>query len=424
MQTFIFRLVIIPAAILISALSAHAELEPLMFSGQSELIIDVDQNGVVDANDATVTAMYDPDTDYIVILGDGNFGGSVLIFELFLNFGDPAQPILEERAQFPPEGTPQFVNSRPEDEFRIFFLDQLVLVDVLIARAQSVVKSLFGNSAANALGSLLGSGNTNATRTGEEDFDSFIIQDLQDNNSDGVIDAVQLGPLPIFNSTNDSGSVTFGLNVEIINGQQQLLINTLATDGFNPSVADFLPGFPDTALPIFPLNDDDTFSITHPTEGTVLSIGVPIAASVGDDDNGGGNNNDFIINLGLVGAWFDQATAGQGYLIDILVDQAFIFIAWFTYTPDGELVWFTARGVYQDNRAELDVIQSSNGFFNQSTEVVQTVVGSLVIEFTDCLNGTISFNIPGFNATDTVPITRIAGDQICQAIVDGTVVLP
>ncbi len=133
----------------------------------------------------------------------------------------------------------------------------------------------------------------------------------------------------------------------------------------------------------------------------------------------------FVINLGLVGAWFNPATPGQGFLFDLLTDnRQFIFITWFTFTEDGELLWFTARGNYNGNSATLELVEASGGFFNQPTQATQTVVGTVTITFNDCLNGTIDFEIIDRNLNGSIPITRIAGDQICQLIVDGDVVIP
>lgn len=133
----------------------------------------------------------------------------------------------------------------------------------------------------------------------------------------------------------------------------------------------------------------------------------------------------FAMNLGLVGAWFNPATAGQGFLFDLLTDERqFFFLTWFTFTEDGEQQWFTAGGNFAGNSATLDLIEASNGVFNQPDEVTRTVVGTVTASFTDCLNGSVEFDIPDREANGVIPITRIAGDQICQSILDSDLVIP
>lgn len=134
---------------------------------------------------------------------------------------------------------------------------------------------------------------------------------------------------------------------------------------------------------------------------------------------------EFNLNVGLAGAWFNPATPGQGFMVDLLTDaRQFLFIAWFTHTPEGELQWFTAGGDIVGNGASLDLMETTGGIFNTPSSVVNTIVGEITATFTDCLNGTIDFDITDQALTGSIPITRIAGDQICQAIADGDLVIP
>lgn len=133
----------------------------------------------------------------------------------------------------------------------------------------------------------------------------------------------------------------------------------------------------------------------------------------------------FSMNLGLVGAWFNPATAGQGFLFDLLTDERqFFFLTWFTFADGGEQQWFTAGGNFEGNSATLNLVEATDGVFNQPDEVTRTVVGTVTASFTDCLNGTVEFDIPDRDVNGVIPITRIAGDQICQSILDGDLVIP
>jgi len=128
----------------------------------------------------------------------------------------------------------------------------------------------------------------------------------------------------------------------------------------------------------------------------------------------------FAINQGIGGSWFNPATGGQGFLIDLLPDLNFMFVAWFTYEkaqPPAALVpvpkvgaleqrWMTASGVYSGNPATLPLFVTSGGLFDNSKPVTTTAVGTLTLNFTDCSNATATYNIPAENLTATIPISR------------------
>jgi plastocyanin len=129
----------------------------------------------------------------------------------------------------------------------------------------------------------------------------------------------------------------------------------------------------------------------------------------------------FAINQGIAGSWFNPATSGQGFLIDILPDIRFLFVAWFTYekaTPPSaapwvppkigvpEHRWMTASGNYTDNVATLNLYSSRGGVFNAPQTVTTSQVGTMTMTFTDCSTGSISFSIPGENISAVIPISR------------------
>lgn len=247
-----------------------------------------------------------------------------------------------------------------------------------------------------------------------------------DNNQDGTVDGILLESFgPNGPQNGPIGTMSFGFNIVTVDGVRLLSFPVTNSNNFLvPS--DLLDSFPDDAInPMIPITDDNRFELSIADGTPLLAFDLVIEA---DEDNGGnGNGNpppDFEINLGLAGAWFNPATAGQGFLIDLLADEQFIFITWYTFTPDGQQQWFTAAGNFQGNRVELGVIEATGGVFNEPSEVTREVSGSVIAEFTDCLNGTIEFDITEFGLTGVIPITRIAGDQICQDLADGNLVLP
>ncbi len=121
------------------------------------------------------------------------------------------------------------------------------------------------------------------------------------------------------------------------------------------------------------------------------------------------------INVGISGSWFDPQQSGHGFLLQVIPGNV-IIAYWFVYTPDGTgQSWLVAAGSYDpaSSTVTLEAIQDSGAKFPpnfNAADVKQTDWGSLTLTFTDCSNGTVSWNskIPAYG-TGTLPITKIAG---------------
>jgi hypothetical protein len=139
----------------------------------------------------------------------------------------------------------------------------------------------------------------------------------------------------------------------------------------------------------------------------------------------------FMINAGLNDAWYDPATAGQGILITVFPDVAVMFLAWFTYDierPGDEVEaqlgepghrWLTAAGMYADDRAVLDIDMVSGGVFDSGVPAVEhNPDGTIVIEFTGCNEGTVSYDITSVDRQGVIPIERIvlANVPLCKEL--------
>ncbi len=137
------------------------------------------------------------------------------------------------------------------------------------------------------------------------------------------------------------------------------------------------------------------------------------------------------INYGLIGGWFDPATAGQGFLIDFLLDTQFMFVAWFTFDtaqgqkggsiPGSELRWLTAQGNYTTNRADLTLFATRNGVFDDPTPTMTDPVGTMRIEFDSCITATLTYDLPGFGLSGSISAVKLLADEICTAINDGLI---
>ncbi len=138
------------------------------------------------------------------------------------------------------------------------------------------------------------------------------------------------------------------------------------------------------------------------------------------------------INAGMSDAWYNPATAGQGFFIIVWEDIQTVFLAWFTYDverPPADITavlgepghrWFTAQGPYEGDTATLDVFLSSGGVFNSAQPPVNPPVkdGTLQIRFNDCNDALVNYNIPSAQLTGEVPIQRIVLDNVklCESL--------
>lgn len=133
----------------------------------------------------------------------------------------------------------------------------------------------------------------------------------------------------------------------------------------------------------------------------------------------------FMINAGLNDAWYNPETAGQGILISVFPVEELLFLAWFTFDIEGPADgveaqlgdpghrWLTAAGNYAEDRAVMDITVSSGGVFDSPVPLVEnTTDGSMMIEFTNCNAGTVTYDIPSVDRQGVIPLERIALDNV------------
>ena len=142
----------------------------------------------------------------------------------------------------------------------------------------------------------------------------------------------------------------------------------------------------------------------------------------------------FRINASLNDAWTDPETPGQGFFITVFPDIAKIFLAWFTYDterPPQDVTaflgepghrWLTAFGSYADNRAVLDIEVTQGGIFDASSPgTTQDLDGTIILEFSNCNAGTVTYDIASVDRQGVIPIERIALDNVplCESTQEG-----
>jgi len=128
-------------------------------------------------------------------------------------------------------------------------------------------------------------------------------------------------------------------------------------------------------------------------------------------------------NHGWDGAWFDEETPGQGFLIDVHPNAEgddFIFVAWFTYgddTASGQR-WLTAQGPLQGSLADIVIYETLGGSFDAPTPNESNAVGTMNIDFTDCSNALLSYSITDEALEGMIDIERaIPGTEaLCEQL--------
>ncbi len=145
----------------------------------------------------------------------------------------------------------------------------------------------------------------------------------------------------------------------------------------------------------------------------------------------------FGINAGLNDAWFNPATDGQGFFTTVFPNIRQMFLAWFTFDTErppedasallGEPGhrWLTALGSYDEDTANLTIFMTTGGVFDAaepSASTDQAGYGSMTIEFADCTEGLVNYEITSLGISGEIPIQRVALDNValCEALVAST----
>jgi len=144
-------------------------------------------------------------------------------------------------------------------------------------------------------------------------------------------------------------------------------------------------------------------------------------------------NREFQINPGLNDAWYNPATDGQGFLVTVFPDIQEMFVAWFTFDterPPEDVTaqlgdpghrWLTAQGLYDGDSATLTIFVTEGGVFDAAQPPAKTDLagdGTMTLEFADCENGLVNYEITSLGISGEIPIQRIALDNVplCEAL--------
>ena len=120
----------------------------------------------------------------------------------------------------------------------------------------------------------------------------------------------------------------------------------------------------------------------------------------------------FRMNAGHSGAWYNPETTGQGLLIDVVPQDQFVFLAWFTFTDSassnlGEQHWYTAQGNYFGSSARLILYETLGGQFDDPQETRTNPVGTVTVSFSDCEQGQMVYSIDTDGRKGIIPLQRL-----------------
>lgn len=140
----------------------------------------------------------------------------------------------------------------------------------------------------------------------------------------------------------------------------------------------------------------------------------------------------FSISAGLNDAWVSAEAPLQGIFVTVFESLGLVFLAWFTFDsvlPEGEQAaqfgandqrWVTAVGSYDGARVELSAELTSGGSFNSDSPlpVQQAGYGSIVLEFADCMSGSVSYEFPGIGLSGEFNIARVLNSNValCESL--------
>ena len=133
----------------------------------------------------------------------------------------------------------------------------------------------------------------------------------------------------------------------------------------------------------------------------------------------------FSMNAGLSDAWYFPGTDGQGFFLTVLPGQNMVFMGWFTYEtePPGETCqarlgdpahrWITAQGSFAGGQADLEIDIAYGGVFDRGDpQPMHQAAGSILLQFDDCMSGSLYYDIPSVGRSGLVPIRRISNDNV------------
>lgn len=129
---------------------------------------------------------------------------------------------------------------------------------------------------------------------------------------------------------------------------------------------------------------------------------------------------------GLTGSWYEPATSGQGFEVEVYADQqgagsGLAFVSWFTFdkTTGGaeRQRWYTMSGPMRSGEpvASLSIYENTGGNFNAPPVTSARNVGTATLSFDTCVTGVLSYAFTDGSArAGVIPLTRLTPSVTCS----------
>lgn len=131
-------------------------------------------------------------------------------------------------------------------------------------------------------------------------------------------------------------------------------------------------------------------------------------------------------NPGYSGFWYEPATDGQGFQLELNRAGGVLVAAWYTYLPAASpntrarQLWLIGSGAYAHDSAQLQLVRSRGGQLDAGAPALVDVVGSLSVKFDSCSSARAAYavRLDGIDYEGEIPLTRLSPDVTCARFRD------
>jgi hypothetical protein len=127
-----------------------------------------------------------------------------------------------------------------------------------------------------------------------------------------------------------------------------------------------------------------------------------------------------LINFGSGGGWYEPATSGQGFSFDVVPESNQLVAYWFTYPEEGDSrEWYIAQGDINGDSASLVIYQTTNGAFDQPSDVELMAVGTAFLEYESCQSAYFEYFIDSTGVGGEIELQRLGTARFCEQFLTG-----
>lgn len=117
------------------------------------------------------------------------------------------------------------------------------------------------------------------------------------------------------------------------------------------------------------------------------------------------------VTPGFSGSWYDPSHDGEGFILQVISNES-AAVYWFTYDSEGHQQWMSGVGEVSGSTITFsNLIAPVGGKFGANFDPIDVEYpswGTLVINFTDCSNGSATYAGPPGFGSGTLDISRVS----------------